>query len=234
MGRKLRFLLLLVPFTALAQDLEPKTFFSEAVGMNIKKYVRQSEEAYFDKDYERADFLYDSLVDHVIKGTYLDNFTVYKRSVLSKKKVELYDFEKPVFLMTYASWCTPGSGEIPALNEIVAKYSPYIDFVVLFWDSRGDVRKVSKEYSKEITIVYVDEAENKHSHIIERMKHSVGFPTCFFMDEDKRIIDVRRGAFHPYHETYDASFQMNYATFLDGISVLTNVMAIPNESFGID
>jgi len=217
MGRKLLLLYLLASFTALSQDIEPRDLFSKVIGENIKSYRQKSQEAYLDGDFERADFLFDSLINKVVNGSYLDNFKVKK---LSGRKIELNDFEKPIFLMTYASWCTPGSGEIPALNDVAEKYNKEIDIVVLFWDSKDKVKKVTKEYHKKITVLYIDEKENKHDHIVETLKHSLGFPTSFFIDENKRIVDVRRGVLHPYNEEYSISFELNYNSFLNGISLL--------------
>ncbi len=217
MGRKLLFLFLLVSITALSQDKEPKVLFSKVVGENIKSYTHKSQDAYIKGEYERAKFLFDSLINNVINGSYLDNFKVKK---LSGRKIALDHFKKPVFLMTYASWCAPGKGEIPALNDIANQYHKEIDFVILFWDSKKKVRKASKYYNRKITILYIDEKENIHDHIIERMKHSVGFPTSFFIDEDKRIIDVRRGVLHHYDEEYEVSFELNHSSFLKGIELL--------------
>lgn len=230
--RLLVILLLLASYTAQSQvRIEPHELFSQAIEKNIKKYRIESKQAYLDDDLERAEFLFDSLVQHVVKGTYLDNFKVRKRS---GKKVELENFDKPVFMMTYASWCTPGVGEVPALNEIARNYSDVIDFVVLFWDERGVTRKTSRCYDRShINVVYVDETENKYNHVIEKMKHSVGFPTCFFMDEHKKIIDVRRGVFHPYHESYTNSFNMNYNAFAKGISLLQPGLALPDTQVGV-
>lgn len=219
MGRNLLYLILLLTFTAQSQ-IEQSSLFSEAIGKNIKKYVRNSQNAYAQQDFERAEILFDSLINNVVNGSYLDNFKVRK---LSGKKIELYKFEKPVFLMTYASWCTPGVGEIPALNEIAAKHYKDIDFVVLFWDSKENVRKSTRDYSSKINVIYVDEKENTHDHIVEIMKHSLGFPTSFFIDENKRIVDVRRGVLHPYNEKYEISFELNYNSFLNGISLLKNL-----------
>jgi len=219
MGRKLLYLFLLVTFSAQSQ-IEQGSLFSEAIGKNIKKYTKNSQKAYTDQDFERAEFLFDSLINNVVNGSYLDNFKVRK---LSGKKIELYKFEKPVFLMTYASWCTPGVGEIPALNDVAEKYYKDIDFVILFWDSKENVRKSTRDYSSKINIIYVDEKENKNDHIVEIMKHSLGFPTSFFIDENKRIVDVRRGILHPYNEKYEISFELNYNSFLNGISLLKNL-----------
>jgi len=219
MGKKLLYLFLLVFFSAHSQ-IGQGTYFSEAIGKNIKKYTKNSQLAYAEKDFERAEFLFDSLINNVVNGSYLDNFKVRK---LSGWNTELYKYEKPIFLMTYASWCTPGVGEIPALNEIADKYHKDIDFVILFWDSRENVRKSSRDYSNKINIIYIDEKENTHDHIVEIMKHSLGFPTSFFIDENKRIIDVRRGVLHPYNEKYEISFELNYNSFLNGISLLKNL-----------
>ena len=220
MSRKLLYLILLISFSALSQDLEPRNYFSKVIGENIKSYRLKSQQAYLDNDFEKANFLFDSLINNVINGSYLDNFKVRK---LSGRKVELNNFDKPIFLMTYASWCTPGSGEIPALNEIAKKYHKEIDFVILFWDSKSKVKKATRDYNRHITIVYVDETENTHDHIVETMKHSLGFPTSFFINEDKMIVDVRRGVLHPYNEDYTISFELNYNSFLNGISLLKNM-----------
>tara|TARA_R110002072_G_scaffold23949_2_gene81941 strand:+ start:48400 stop:49113 length:714 start_codon:yes stop_codon:yes gene_type:complete len=220
MGKKLLYLFLLVSFIAQSQSIEQGTPFSEAIGKNIKKYRQKSQQAYAEKDFERAEFLFDSLINNVVNGSYLDNFKVKK---ISGRRVELNDFEKPVFLMTYASWCTPGVGEIPALNEVADKYHDEIDFVVLFWDSKKKVKKIAKDYSSKFTILYVDEKENTNDHIVETMKHSLGFPTTFFIDKSKQIVDVRRGVLHPYDEEFNVSYNLNYNSFLNGLSLLMNL-----------
>lgn len=219
MGRKLLYFFLLISFSALSQDIAPRNLFSKVISENIKAYRVNSQDAYLDTNFERAEFLFDSLINNVVNGSYLDNFKVRK---LSGRKIELNNFKKPIFLMTYASWCTPGSGEIPALNDIAQKHHKEIDFVVLYWDSKNKVKKATKEYNKHITIVYVDEMDNKHDHIVETLKHSLGFPTSFFIDENKMIVDVRRGVLHPYNEEYSISFELNYNSFYNGISLLKN------------
>ncbi len=220
MGRKLLLIFLLVTFSALSQDFESKSLFSKVVGENIRSYTKKAQLAYADGDFEKADFLFDSLINNVINGSHLDNFKVRK---LSGRRIEFNHFEKPVFLITYASWCAPGIGEIPALNDLAAKHHKDIDFIVLFWDTKKKVRKASKKYNNKVSILYIDEKENTHDHIIEMMKHSLGFPTSFFMDKDKKIIDVRRGVLHPYNEEYDVSFELNHNAFINGISLLKSL-----------
>jgi len=227
MGRKLLLLFIIITFSAQGQDLEPSNLFSQAIGKNIKRYRIKSQRAYADNDFERAELLFDSLIKKVINGSRLDNFPIRK---ISGKRKMLYDYEKPIFLMTYASWCTPGIGEIPALNEIARKYHKDIDFIVLFWDTKQNTRKLSKEYDSKINIVYVNELDNTNSATVKAMKHSLGFPTSFFIDRDKKILDVRRGTLHPYHEAYEVSFELNYNSFLNGISLLK---ILPSREDGI-
>lgn len=218
MGSKLLYFFLFLTLTAQSQ-VEQEMLFSEAIGKNIKKYKINSQNAYLEQDFARAKFLFDSLINNVINGSTLDNFRVKK---LSGKKTKLHKFEKPIFLISYASWCAPGVGEIPALNAIAEAHYKAIDFVILFWDSKERARKSAKKYSRKIKIVYVDEMENRNDHIVKVMKHSLGFPTFFIIDENKSIVDVRRGAIHPYNEKYQVSFELNYNSFLNGISLLKN------------
>lgn len=217
MGKKLLLLLLMVSFTALSQENEPKMLFSMAIGKNIRKYRRESKQAYAHKDLERAEFLFDSLVNNVINGTYLDNFNVRK---FSGRKIELYKFKKPTYLITYASWCVPGAGEIPAFNDIADRYYNEIDFIVLFWGSKRKIRKVKRKFSRKINILYVDEKENRYDFAIRTMKHSLGFPTSFFIDSDKKILDVRRNFLHHYLKDYTSSYNSNYQSFTSGVSLL--------------
>jgi AhpC/TSA family. len=219
MSKNLLLLFLLASFTALSQDHEPVGLFSYVIGKNIRSYTYKSQIAYDKGNMERAEFLFDSLISNVVVNSYMDNFRIRK---LSGKKIELYEFKKPIFLMTYASWCTPGVGEIPALNKIAESEYKDIDFIVLFWDSKDKIKKIARQYSNKITIVYVDELENNNDHIIETMKHSLGFPTSFFIDENKKIIDVRRGVLHQYDDEFKISFELNHNAFLNGISMLKN------------
>jgi len=213
----LTFFILLICLPSNSQDLEQKNLFSDAIGKNIRKYRIRAKRAYIQKDEERAQFLFDSLVQHVVTGTVLDNFKVRK---FSGRKIELYKFEKPIYLITYASWCVPGIGEVPAFNDIADLHHQEIDFVVLFWGSKKTIRKFKKKFSRNVQVLYVDEKENRNDFTIKTMKHSLGFPTSFFIDSDKKILDVRRNLFHHYLEGYANSYTANYQSFMSGVALL--------------
>ena len=226
MVKLLHLVLLLLSFSAFSQRIAPYDLFSFKIKEHLKDYSLKADFAYENNDLEQGEFLFDSLVKNVVNGSYMDNFKFKK---LSGRTVEFHDYEKPVFLMTYASWCTPGNGEIPALNRVVEEYHPYIDFVILFWDSRDKVKRVSKDYHPKIDIVYIDETENIHDHVIISLKHSLGFPTSFFISSTKKILDVRRGVLHPYSEEYDISYALNHDAFLEGIALLFTKEEAPYE-----
>ncbi len=217
MVKPLLLLFLLVSSSVFSQRIAPYNLFSYKIGKHLKQYVHNADAAYLNSDFERGEFLFDSLVRNVVNGSYMDNFKIKR---LSGRTIGFHEFEKPVFLMTYASWCTPGVGEIPALNKIAEAYHEEIDFVILFWNTRKQVRAVASDYSPKINIVYVDETENIHDHVIESMKHSLGFPTSFFLDKDKKILDVRRGVLHHYNQEYEISFELNHEAFANGISLI--------------
>lgn len=233
MGKKLLLLVFLITLPSVAQDDDSKKLFSDAIGQNIRKYIRNSKLAYHDKDYDRATFLYDSLVTHVILNTHLDNFTVNKRT---GKKIKMDHFEKPMILLSTSSWCTPAPGTFPALNRIADAYGDDIDFVVLYWDTKKNARKASRELSKDVSVIYVDELDNKHVDIIQNMKHSLGLPTCFLLDANKKIIDVQRTVIHPYHIPFETSFEENYSAFFAGVRLLAPTITIETqlEVIGID
>jgi len=220
MSKKLLLLFLLISISALSQNHEPVRLFSYVIGKNIKSYTYKSQIAYDEGNIEYAESLFNSLISKVVVNSYMDNFKVKK---VSGKKIELYDFKKPIFLMTYASWCTPGVGEIPALNKIADAEHKNVDFIILFWDSKDKIKKIARKYSNNINIVYVDEMENNNDHFIQTMKHSLGLPTTFFIDENKKIVDVRRGVLHQFNEDFNLSFNMNHNAFQNGITLLKGI-----------
>ncbi|WP_029033759.1 TlpA family protein disulfide reductase [Salinimicrobium terrae] len=214
-----KFLLLILPFTFLFPSYaqEDQITFSEALTIHLPKYKKHADKAYRSKDVERANFLFDSLIDYNLKGSRMDNFKV---NDLRKKSVHLNEFEKPVYLTTYASWIVPTEGEIPALNELAEKYGEQVDFVMLFWDNHSTTKRLAKKYSENITVLYVDEMNNNSPYVIKMMKHSLGLPTSFLLDRDKNILDIRRKVSHPFGIEFEKSFDLNYDSLSSALFLL--------------
>ncbi len=205
-------------------QIDRKIPFSVAISAHIVKYNLKIDAAYKDKDIERASFLFDSLVKNHLSGTYMDNFNVYplKGDPISLEE----DYEKPLFLITYASWCVPGIGEIPALNDLADRFHDQIDFVVLFWDNKEKLKEKSREYSQNIQLVHIDEKTNQDSHIINKLKHALGFPMMYFMDSDKKILDIRKIAAHHSSETLNNSYTIHFNSLSKGVSLLVTDLDI--------
>lgn len=191
--------------------------FSTSISAHIVKYNQRIDAAYKDNDLERASFLFDSLVNNHLKGTYMDNFTV---NPLKGDPITLEDFEKPMFLVSYASWCVPGIGEIPAFNDLADRFHDQIDFVVLFWDAKENLKDKVKEYSQNVQMVYVDEKTNQDSYIINKLKHALGFPMTYYMDEEKKVLDIRKVVTHHSSETLSNSYNIHFNSLSKGVSLL--------------
>ncbi len=211
--------------SSFAQE-ERKIPFSVAISAHITKYNQRIDAAYQDQDLERAQFLFDSLVTNHLSGTYMDDFSVYP---LKGDPISLEEYEKPVFLITYASWCVPGIGEIPALNDLVDKFHDQIDFVVLFWDNKESLKEKAKEYTENIQLVHIDEKTNQDSYIINKLKHALGFPMMYFMDNNKKILDIRKIVTHHSSETLSNSYNIHFNSLSKGVSLLIADLDLNSE-----
>lgn len=165
--------------------------FSQAVATNIKRYRENCSLAYQTEDLERAEFLFDSLVNKVLIGTQFDNFRV--NNYRSKQTFEFEEFEKPVYLKTSAVWAEPNNSEIKAFNDMAEEFGDIIDFAILYWDAPETIREARKEFNDNITILYVNELENDNTAVVPILKHSLGLPSIILMDQERTIINIRKG-----------------------------------------
>lgn len=214
---KLLLVILTIFTTVSSYSQQEQILFSDALALHLPKYKQHADKAYRTNNLDRAEYLFDSLINYSLKGSRFDDFKVKD---LKKKIVTLNEFKKPVYLTTYASWIVPTEGEIPALNQLAEKYSGEVDFVMLFWDSHKTTKALAKKYHKNIKILYVDELQNSSSYVIKMMKHSLGLPTSFLLNKEKNIIDIRRKVSHPYGIEFEKSFDLNYNSLSKAISLL--------------
>ncbi len=192
-----------------------KAYFSEQVAVVRSEYASKVKMALTKGRAERARLHYKNFIKKELEGTYMDNFDV---SCLNTNKCCINDYSKPMILITYASWCVPGKGEIPAINHLADKKKEEIDIVVLFWDDRRSARKAAKDLNNDVHVVYVDELKNRYVHTIRMLKHSIGFPKVFSIGSDKRILHIRNTKALPFHKRIDEAFEENLVFFEDLIS----------------
>ena len=193
--------------------------FSNAIKINFKKYKQQTELAYRKGDFERGKFLFDSLVDNRLAGTTFDDFT-FKQA--NGKKLQLGKIKKPTVVITYASWCVLSKGEVPALNKLAQKYGNDVRFVVLFWDRKQNMEKIARKFSKRINVCYAHEYYKNDAPIVAALKHKLGLPTTYYLDENLKVVDIRRCGVKECPKNADAkkSYTLNYNSFLDGLALL--------------
>ena len=193
------------------QGQEKITFFSEAIKTNIKKYNSQSDKEFEKGDLEKGNALFDSLVQNHLVGSRFDD---YSFKSINSRKVKLSKIKKPVFIITYASWCVINKGEIPALNKLARKYSDEVQFIVVFWDVKSDAKKSARQFNNKIKVCYANEAYKNDQSVVATLKHALGFPTSYFLNANLEVIDIKRGGVAvPPRTSFKKAFEMNFNVF---------------------
>lgn len=187
--KKFYILFLIISVTANASSKDSIAMFSESVKANFKKYVSLSNKAYNKKNYEKAESLFDSLVQNNLAGTQFDDFS-FKR--LGKSRIQLSKIDKPILLITYSSWCIMGKGEIPALNNLAKEYNDKMQIVVVFWNMKKDMKRIARSFNNEIMVCYANDKEQKDLKAISYLKKTFGFPTSYLIDENMELVDIQK------------------------------------------
>jgi thiol-disulfide isomerase/thioredoxin len=163
-------------------------YFSDAIKENIRPYKKASNKAYESNDINEGKRLFDSLVKTKLIGTKFDDFNL---KVYNEKNVKINRINKPIFILTYASWCVIPKGEIPALNILAKEHRNDLQFIVVFWDKKKDLKSIAYKFNSHIKVCYANEYYSKDSHIVATIKHTLGFPTSIFIDENKNVINIK-------------------------------------------
>lgn len=203
-------MLLLALNVGYSQNDETVTFAS-AIKANLKKYNSQSDQAFERGDVDKASVLFDSLVQNHLVGSRFDDYALKSAK---GKKVRLSKIKKPIFLITYSSWCVMNKGEIQALNKLAHKYEDNLQIVVLFWDIKMDARKAAGPFTSKIKVCYAHESYRNDEAIVATLKHTLGFPTSYYLNQNLEVVDIKRGGvvIPPKTPTMKA-FELNYEVF---------------------
>lgn len=164
------------------------TYLSDAIKENINPYKRASNIAYEKSDIEEGKNLFDSLVKNKLIGTRFDDFNL---KVYKEKNVKINRIDKPIFIITYASWLIIPKGEIPALNILAKEHKDDLQFIVIFWDKKSDLKNIAYKFNENIKVCYANENYSKDAHIVATIKHTLGFPTSIFLDENKNVVNIK-------------------------------------------
>jgi thiol-disulfide isomerase/thioredoxin len=164
------------------------TYLSDAIKENINPYKKASNSAYEKRNIEVGKNLFDSLVKNKLIGTKFDDFNL---KVYKEKNVKTNRINKPIFIITYASWLVIPKGEIPALNILAKEHRDDMQFIVIFWDKKNDLKNIAYKFSDDIKVCYANENYAKDAHIVASIKHTLGFPTSIFVDENKNVVNIK-------------------------------------------
>lgn len=160
----------------------------------IKKYRQLSQFAWDKNDSTKA-ISYDDSIKNCIEGSIIDK---YSFKTFDDKILNTQQIERPIFLLTSASWCSPCMAEISPLNKLVEKYRDSIQFIVLFWDTKDKVADLSTKYNSNIILVpsLIRDNTNDNSLNISGFQHIGGYPATYLILKN-RIIDYAVGAVSP-------------------------------------
>ncbi|MFC4721284.1 hypothetical protein ACFO5O_03040 [Geojedonia litorea] len=190
------FTILSLGYALLAFPQVSKVYFDDALTKHLPTYNLNSNLAINKFDFKKADSLFESLVKNHLKNTYVPNLKLNK---VSDETIETDSLKNPFILITKASWNLQDKREIQAINDMAELYKGQIDVIVLYWDSKKIAKSIEKQYNDHVYFTYIDESENKSSHIIKTFKHSFGVPACFFVTGTKQLVDINK-KFELYQE----------------------------------
>ena len=177
-----------------SQDTIPT--FSEALKNNTMKYVSKTNLAFAQNKSKEGELLFNSLVNNQLIGTRLDYLTIKN---LSSKKIDLKKINKPILLITYATWCVINKGDIPALNKLSKDNPDNLQIVVVFWGEKKDAKKISKEFNKNIIIGHANFDKDEDYSLVYLLKNVLGPSTYYHIDANKKIVDINRIS-NPYSQ----------------------------------
>ncbi len=147
--RKVIFTIVFLVFSLNTYSQENKKMFSDEIKKHIRKFNNSSDYAYSKGEIEKGQALFDSLVKNYLVGTKIEDYS-FKR--VNGKKVKLNKLNKPVLIITYASWCVMNKAEIPALNFIAKQYANDFDLIILFWDKKSNIAKLASKFNSNVKV----------------------------------------------------------------------------------
>jgi|GEM_PF-693388 len=188
-------------------------YFSDVIKKNIKKYNAECDVEFEKGNIEKGTYLFDNFVKNNLVGTRFDDYS-FKN--MYGKRVKLSRIQKPIFIITYASWFVINKGEIAALNKLAQKHKDEVQVIAVFWDIKNDVRKIATQFSRSVKVCYVNENYRNDATIVAILKHTLGFPTSYYLTADLDVVDIKRGGVQvPRKTSFKKALDQNYTVFND-------------------
>lgn len=186
---KKMFTILLLGFVLSVFSQEQQAYFDDVIYEHLKNYNKQCDLAIKNNNEEHIDILFDSLNKNYLKGTLISKLRLKK---LSGGYLDTDKIKTPILLITKKTCFVTHREEIKAINEMANQYKGKLEFIVLFWDRKGPVKKASKGFNRNVNIVYVNERDNRLDLTLSSIKNSFGVPSSFYITSTKQLSSIDR------------------------------------------
>lgn len=168
---------------------EQKAYFDDVISQRINSYNKQCDTAIENHNLDYVEVLFDSLKKTYLKGTLISNLRLKK---ISGAYLETDDIKTPILLISKKTCFVTHREEIKAINEMANQYKGKLEFIVLYWDRKGLVKKATKGYNRNVNVVYVNERDNQLNVTLGSIKNSFGVPSSFYITENKLLNNIER------------------------------------------
>ena len=186
---KKMFTILLLGFVLSVFSQEQQAYFDDVIYEHLKNYNKQCDLAIKNNNEEHIEILFDSLNKNYLKGTLISKLRLKK---LSGGYLDTDKIKTPILLITKKTCFVTHREEIKAINEMANQYKGKLEFIVLFWDRKGPVKKASKGFNRNVNIVYVNERDNRLDLTLSSIKNSFGVPSSFYITSTKQLSSIDR------------------------------------------
>lgn len=149
-----------------------------------------------------------------------DNF-VFTTS--ENKKLDLKEYNIPIVIIATASWCAPCESLVPAINEISEKYDNKVKFIMITHDVGEKAENYSSKFNNTVSVIPSLEKKNSMKPIkleVGKFKHILTFPTIYFLNSEKKIVEIQTGAFKP--ESYFVNGKIDPKAIFEDNSKIEN------------
>lgn len=168
---------------------EPKVYFDDAISEHLKSYNKECDAAIKNQNLDLVEVLFDSLKQNHLNGTLISKLKLKK---VSGGYLETDAIKTPIILITKKTCFITNREEIKAINEIANQYKGKLEFIILYWDKKSAVKKVTKSFNKNVNIVYVNERDNNLESALSSIKNSFGVLSSFYITQSKELSNINR------------------------------------------
>lgn len=182
-------LILLIASSLSVSSQEQKVYFDDAIFEHLKSFNKQCDIAVENNNVEYVEVLFDSLNQNHLKGTLIANLKLKK---LKGGYINTEDIKTPILLINKKTCFVTHREEIKAINSMANEYKGKVEFIVLYWDRKGLVKKATKRFNKTVKIVYVNERDNRLDATLSSIKNSFGVPSSFYITQNNELTTIDR------------------------------------------